>query len=712
MSLVPYKVTAIKKTDPTGNNVLPGASVSIVTPGGSFAQLWDDQSGTIARSNPFQVDSNGERQVWINGGEYTVSVAGGQSWDIKLIGGSDILMIENVTALSSVAPIVGQVYYIKEYNAGTGKGGGALIAKSGSITPDNLNTFSSGTAGIYFERINNYQVLPEQAGANLDGVNSDNTAILKCSNKTKSIVINGPAVNTLNIQQHADVIYRGDGDFVNDPYRKFVIGDRFRSDALNCADFIATKHAKLSCSVSRPKIILVGNSLSTYAANTTSRGDVFAEILKTTLNNQFPRGIEFLNYSIAGTSWTDLFTDYSGDGLPWFTTPGTWLSKVDAQNPTMVVFFFGMNDSASISFSGVKNAIDAVEAFAPKPDILIVNQYPPTPTSDNALPDPKATMQGRDAACGFMRSYAKYRNVGLLDVHRKYCMSLDGFDPTSTVSLEPVSVTGVQVGENWSYTLPMQCSDWVVWPRWNDSDTGWTIVCKTGTHPQDQVNIARSGANLAITPYSQGQAWLGTVLVPYTFANADGLHFAVEKKGDILSIYKVNAPFFGSQGEPIFWTKLVSNGGIYDATVDSIGFQLAACEIGISEFVRNMPSIKYSEMWGAEDASTKYGGSGWNHPSHYIAGHVYREIVQSTIFYQHVDLFGQVDVPSGTGNVQVFFDVPELSQNYLIFLTTADGDIDMSKHVQFRDFSNFRVYFNSPPTGVDCKMQWLLKRMY
>lgn len=154
MSLVPYKVTAIPKTDPTGNNVSPLASVSIIKSGGGYAQLWDDEAGTIARANPFQVDANGERQVWLNGGEYNVSVAGGQSWDVKLTGGSDILSIENVAALSGYEPIVGQLYRLKEYNLGTGKGGGDLLAKSGVITPNNVTTFASGTAGVYFERVN------------------------------------------------------------------------------------------------------------------------------------------------------------------------------------------------------------------------------------------------------------------------------------------------------------------------------------------------------------------------------------------------------------------------------------------------------------------------------------------------------------------------------------------------------------------------------
>jgi len=152
MSLVPYRVTAIKKTDPTGNNVLPFASVSIIKSGGGFAQLWDDEAGTVARSNPFTVDANGERQIWLNGGGYNVSVAGGQSWDIKLTGGSDILSIDNVAALSSIVAVAGRLYELTEGAAGTGIGGGSLIGREGAITPDNINTFAAANPGFYFER--------------------------------------------------------------------------------------------------------------------------------------------------------------------------------------------------------------------------------------------------------------------------------------------------------------------------------------------------------------------------------------------------------------------------------------------------------------------------------------------------------------------------------------------------------------------------------
>jgi hypothetical protein len=173
MSLVPYRVTAIKKTDPTGNNVLPFASVSIIKNSGGFAQLWDDEVGTISRSNPFTVDSNGERQVWLSGGSYSVTVSGGQSWDIKLTGGSDILSIDNVAALSSITAVADRLYELKEYNDGTGVGGGQLVGALSGVVDD--GTIFAGAGGTRFIRINYSQVSPEIFGSGLTSSPSDDT---------------------------------------------------------------------------------------------------------------------------------------------------------------------------------------------------------------------------------------------------------------------------------------------------------------------------------------------------------------------------------------------------------------------------------------------------------------------------------------------------------------------------------------------------------
>lgn len=81
------------------------------------------------------------------------------------------IIIENVAALASTPVVAGTVYYLKEYNANQGVGGGDLRGHSGSITPDNAVTFNG--SGGYFRRIN-YVFDIDMAGGVGDGVTNNN----------------------------------------------------------------------------------------------------------------------------------------------------------------------------------------------------------------------------------------------------------------------------------------------------------------------------------------------------------------------------------------------------------------------------------------------------------------------------------------------------------------------------------------------------------
>lgn len=80
-------------------------------------------------------------------------------------------VINSVADLAFTAAVSDAVYNLKEYHAGTGRGGGHLLAKSGLITPNNVTTFASATVGVYFERTNiTGRLNSSYAGLLLDGV--------------------------------------------------------------------------------------------------------------------------------------------------------------------------------------------------------------------------------------------------------------------------------------------------------------------------------------------------------------------------------------------------------------------------------------------------------------------------------------------------------------------------------------------------------------
>lgn len=109
-------------------------------------------------------------------------------------------VIENVAALASTPVVAGRIYYLKEYHAGTGYGGGQLLAYSGAGTPDNGLIFASGTPGILFKRINYEDVTPELFGFER-GISANPT-----TNKTALLAaIASMRANPTSIQQNAGV---------------------------------------------------------------------------------------------------------------------------------------------------------------------------------------------------------------------------------------------------------------------------------------------------------------------------------------------------------------------------------------------------------------------------------------------------------------------------------------------------------------------------
>ncbi len=75
-------------------------------------------------------------------------------------------VIATFAALASTPVVAGSVYYLKEYLAGTGKGGGDLLAYAGADTPDNVKIFATATPGLLLERVNyNDTLTPFDGGA-------------------------------------------------------------------------------------------------------------------------------------------------------------------------------------------------------------------------------------------------------------------------------------------------------------------------------------------------------------------------------------------------------------------------------------------------------------------------------------------------------------------------------------------------------------------
>jgi hypothetical protein len=151
-----------------GGQLFTYAAGTVPNPG-NYQSTYRDSIGT-PNTNPIILNSYGECDLWLGDLSYKFVLQdslGNTLWtvdNVKSIGITGIeaivdaaiaeLFIENFAAISSTPVVAGKVYYLKEYHAGTGKGGGELEAYTSSDTPNNGTIFASGTSGIRLKRIN------------------------------------------------------------------------------------------------------------------------------------------------------------------------------------------------------------------------------------------------------------------------------------------------------------------------------------------------------------------------------------------------------------------------------------------------------------------------------------------------------------------------------------------------------------------------------
>lgn len=634
---------------------------------------------------------------------------------VDAITDDSMLTFDSVADAALSSPIVGNVYYLESYILGLGVGGGHLIAKAGAITPDNVDTFASSLPGIYLERINIAKPSPADAGVQSDGVVDDSVPLERWATlATIGRIDTATKASTTTVREVIDNIFVGDGS-IDEIYRKEVIPTLHKEDDFYAADFNAAKHFRHACTVAKPVHVHFGDSIQTYAANTNSRGDLQVEALRIKLNQDFPNGITFYNRAVGGQSYNSAFSNLTGLGIPWMPPYVLgWIKDVcDQLNPDSVSIGFGMNYTTDLA--GMKALIDYLESRAKKPSIVVLTNMVPRPNSSFVpVGSEKTEMEYREAAAGYTRTYAKYRGLGLIDVHRKYCKVVDGYDPASTVLRQGVPLSLV-VGANRTYTAASDANE-CQWELYFDDSAG--AAWMTGGAPGigivinfegGFVQLTRSGGNLGISVYS-GLLTLVSTVVPCNFTNTLQWNLTVEKKNGYLNIYQAWNPATGYGGyeEPIFCQRIAYSGGAGINSAYSPGLMNANFREGVT--IKNMPSIKNSTFWNVEGADQGYGGSGYNHPSHWAGGLVYRPLFEAINFYTYIPRTGQIAVPAASGSIAVPLVPKELNANYRVFVTFADGNPVATGRVEFRQDTKFDYFFTANTTNATT-LHWELVRI-
>lgn len=565
--------------------------------------------------------------------------------------------------------------------AAVGDGGGALW-KRVDVQPTHAGRFRSADrylttgvedliAGGWWELVE-LNPSPRQAQAVADGVTDDSLSVAAAALFTDTVPVDDAVyAPTAGQTTTADAEFVGEGRLTG-LYRKFVAPDGAPSwPVMDAANLIADIHMPRLQLAAAPVVVMVGDSISTYAANNTGRADMLASLIDERLQRAFPaKTITFYNRSIGGQRFQELASastvDPAGGSTTWWN--GTsWLAQVEALAPDTVFLSFGMNDRENISITSINTIVNTMLGWAKAPDIVFCTNLVPSIQAPGN--DTRIVQHGRDMAAGTVRSFAKFNGYGLLDFHRQWCAVRDGFDPCWSLTLDAgsaVTLTGTTPNFNaqssidtidWSCSLTVPCDEFAA------GDAAKKIRFYVGPNNGDWVTLLHSAEGTIKFQRRVGKA--GDI---YVYADIDtGIPWPTGSQAWWVEI--ANDRFVlhdnAQTVAPIAAFPIMRSSGFYAPLIEGL--------FSVPVFYACQPvlyrrSVKDSRFYAAGGAS----GSTFNHPGNYLA-HVYEPVLAAYNFRGVAD--AEPATPVVTVNL-LFSDAIAMSGTLAPDATVAFGPVN------------------------------------
>lgn len=449
---------------------------------------------------------------------------------------------------------------------------------------------------------------------------------------------------------------------------------------------VPARHLRQTARTSSPVVVLIGDSISTDEPTLTfdealSFWGYFQNAFRDANPNLTPA---FYQRAIGGASWTNLNmaqlqdVEDAGLTLPSWATPKTdsWLDRVEALSPDLVVIHLGMNDRQNFQTAQFRAVMTAINAWAKVPDIVFVTNMVPHRRATNQNISGAPAQEGRNFVANYVRSYAIYNDYGLIDLNALQLQAVQGYDPRFATFTPGTAVAGSTpvVGST-------QCADF-----------GWEVsYSAAGGFWTDNLRFhvsERNGLNGTwVTLYKDGSGNFAT---------------QVQDVNDVSGIYidtatSVSCPTSGSQTLS-FWMKgnylSIKTGAdevIYEGIIRRHGGKFfprieftngKAAVITTTLYAgSNLPCmalITDEQMWGYSDvAASTEGGNDANHPTT-LGG----AVVYSRLFHE-IDMavpHGQIgggelrSYPSATIADDATYTIPApIQAGHLILWSDSDN---------------------------------------
>lgn len=490
--------------------------------------------------------------------------------------------------------------------------------------------------GTAEDAIDRQPVTPQDYGAAGDGVTNDTadfesmvTALAAAGVRHAHV----PAGTYLLDQdaQIADVILTGTGVLSGPPFD--AVHSPFEGTRSIPAGVVPERHLRAFSTASAPVVVIAGDSIATDTPTTTADeiDSLWGSLQRALVSASPSTTITFYNRAIGGATWTNLNAATlasTGLTLPSWATGDAgaqpWLDYIEALAPDLIFLALGMNDRQNLDTAQIRSVLTTILAWSKVPDIVFITPMVPSRMTADANLSSFDAQNGRHFVAGYLRSRARYSGYGLLDLHRQYCITREGFDPDASSFLRGHSSTNFSLPR----TSSTYCQDFVFKFQFTATAGFWTgrrlrvDLSPRYANSESWVEIYNDAGNMAceFVEIDDGPGRYLQVTSAIATDTSGTRTITVGLKGSEIRIEY--------EGSVIYAGKVRRHGGLFQPHVEWTDASTTALSIEFwyGVFARYMPQLTDAEMWG--DGSV-VSGNDQNHPTSLGAALVYSQAIDA-----------------------------------------------------------------------------------
>ncbi len=294
-----------------------------------------------------------------------------------------------------------------------------------------------------------------------------------------------------------------------------------------------------------------------------------------------------------------------------------------------------MNDKQNFARDKFESVVTKVRAMASKPEVVVATNMVP-----NLSPDPDfvasyatyADQEGRDYVAGWVRTWARYNGVSLIDINRTFNIVRDGRDILNTYFEEVPEVTFGSASE-WIAAEDERCRDFTL--RATIATAAWTSGTPFYASLSDENNnvvfMRNNGGFLEFAFYRGGTSSLYQTLLSTIPTPSSNAEVEIAVRGEFFTFRIIPATSGAEAGAQPFTARVIRYGGLFRPRLSYFSAPgtgpVLAVTLGVGKEQQFVPRILDRDMWGIPDdtADTRAvtGGNGINHPTSEGANLIY-----------------------------------------------------------------------------------------